>query len=181
MTTRLIGALIMVHGDNEGLVIPPRVAPIQICIVPVMQKKEGVLDKAYELRDRLAKDFRVKVDDSDKTPGFKFAEAEMRGYPIRVEIGPKDIEAGKCVICRRDTREKTEVALEDLETKAAEILETMQKEMPWREQEHIVTAILMWHITWKSSSRSSTKSPDSSRLCGADARNVKTRSRKSLL
>ena len=136
MTTRLIGALIMVHGDNEGLVIPPRVAPIQICIVPVMQKKEGVLDKAYELRDRLAKDFRVKVDDSDKTPGFKFAEAEMRGYPIRVEIGPKDIEAGKCVICRRDTREKTEVALEDLETKAAEILETMQKEMLERARAH---------------------------------------------
>ena len=77
MTTRLIGALIMVHGDNEGLVIPPRVAPIQICIVPVMQKKEGVLDKAYELRDRLAKDFRVRVDDSDKTPGFKLlAEAD---------------------------------------------------------------------------------------------------------
>ena len=136
MTTRLIGALIMVHGDNEGLVIPPRVAPIQICIVPVMQKKEGVLDKAYELRDRLAKNFRVKVDDSDKTPGFKFAEAEMRGYPIRVEIGPKDIEAGKCVICRRDTREKTEVALEDLETKAAEILETMQKEMLERARAH---------------------------------------------
>ena len=136
VTTRLIGALIMVHGDNEGLVIPPRVAPIQICIVPVMQKKEGVLDKAYELRDRLAKDFRVKVDDSDKTPGFKFAEAEMRGYPIRVEIGPKDIEAGKCVICRRDTREKTEVALEDLETKAAEILETMQKEMLERARAH---------------------------------------------
>ena len=84
------------------------------------------------------------------------------------------------MICRRDTREKTEVALEDLETKAAEILETMQKEMLWREQEHIVTAILMWHITWKSSSRSSTKSPDSSRLCGADVRNVKTRSRKKL-
>ena len=180
MTTRLIGALIMVHGDNEGLVIPPRVAPIQICIVPVMQKKEGVLDKAYELRDRLAKDFRVKVDDSDKTPGFKFAEAEMRGYPIRVEIGPKDIEAGKCVICRRDTREKIEVALEDLETKAAEILETMQKEM-LREQEHTATAILMWHTTWKSSSRSSMRSPDLSRLCGADVRNVKTRSRKSLL
>lgn len=136
MTTRLIGALIMVHGDNEGLVIPPRVAPIQICIVPVMQKKEGVLDKAYELRDRLAKDFRVRVDDSDKTPGFKFAEAEMRGYPIRVEIGPKDIEAGKCVICRRDTREKTEVALEDLETKVAEILETMQKEMLERARAH---------------------------------------------
>ena len=113
-----------------------QVTPIQICIVPVMQKKEGVLDKAYELRDRLAKNFRVKVDDSDKTPGFKFAEAEMRGYPIRVEIGPKDIEAGKCVICRRDTREKTEVALEDLETKAAEILETMQKEMLERARAH---------------------------------------------
>ena len=136
MTTRVIGAMIMVHGDNEGLVMPPRIAPIQICIVPVMQKKEGVLDKAYELRDRLAKDFRVKVDDSDKTPGFKFAEAEMRGYPIRVEIGPKDIEAGKCVICRRDTREKIEVALEELEAKVAEILDTMQKEMLERARAH---------------------------------------------
>ena len=123
MTTRLIGALIMVHGDNEGLVIPPRVAPIQICIVPVMQKKEGVLDKAYELRDRLAKNFRVKVDDSDKTPGFKFAEAEMRGYPIRVEIGPKDIEAGQCVLVRRDNREKTFVKLENLESEITRLLQ----------------------------------------------------------
>ncbi len=135
MTTRLIGALIMVHGDNEGLVIPPRVAPIQICIVPVMQKKEGVLDKAYELRDRLAKDFRVKVDDSDKTPGFKFAEAEMRGYPIRVEIGPKDIEAGKCVICRRDTREKTDLALEELDTKEPRFW-SLQKGMPETARAH---------------------------------------------
>ncbi len=136
MTTRLIGALIMVHSDNEGLVLPPRVAPNQICIVPIMQKKEGVLDKAYELRDMLKKNFRVKVDDSDKTPGFKFAEAEMRGYPIRVEIGPKDIEANKCVICRRDTREKIEVSLDELEAKAGEILETMQAQMLERARAH---------------------------------------------
>ena len=129
MTTRLIGALIMVHGDNEGLVIPPRVAPIQICIVPVMQKKEGVLDKAYELRDRLAKDFRVKVDDSDKTPGFKFAEAEMRGYPIRVEIGPKDLEKNQCVLVRRDTREKVFVSLDELETAIPAQLEALRKDL----------------------------------------------------
>lgn len=136
VTTRLIGAIIMVHGDNEGLVLPPRVAPIQIGIIPIQQKKEGVLDKAYELRDMLGKKFRVKVDDSDKTPGWKFAEAEMRGYPIRVEIGPKDLEAAKCVICRRDTREKIEVPLEELEGKAGEILETIQREMLERARNH---------------------------------------------
>ena len=136
MTTRLIGAIIMVHGDNEGLVLPPKVAPIQVCIVPVMQKKEGVLDKAYELRDMLKSNFRVKVDDSDKSPGFKFAEAEMRGYPIRVEIGPRDIEEGKCVIVRRDTREKIEVALTDLEAKVAEVLDLMQFEMLERARAH---------------------------------------------
>ena len=87
------------------------------------------MDKAYEMRDRLSGNFRVKVDDSDKSPGWKFAEAEMRGYPIRVEIGPKDMEAGRCVMCRRDTGEKIEVALEALEEKAGELLETIQKEM----------------------------------------------------
>ena len=136
MTTRLIGAIIMVHGDNEGLVLPPRVAPIQVCIIPIQQKKEGVLDKAYELRDRLQSNFRVKVDDTDKSPGWKFSEAEMRGYPIRIEIGPKDMEAGKCVIVRRDTREKIEVALDQLEEKVPEILDTMQKEMLERARAH---------------------------------------------
>ena len=136
MTTRLIGAIIMVHGDNEGLVLPPRVAPTQVCIVPIMQKKEGVLDKAYELRDLLKSNFRVKVDDTDKSPGFKFAEAEMRGYPIRVEIGPKDIEAGKCLIVRRDTREKIEVSLDELEVKVGELLETIQKDMLERARAH---------------------------------------------
>ena len=136
MTTRLIGAIIMVHGDNDGLVLPPLVAPTQICIIPIQQKKEGVLDKAYELRDMLKKNFRVKVDDTDKTPGFKFAEAEMRGYPIRIEIGPKDIEAGKCVICRRDTREKIEVNLDALETEVPAILDRIQKEMLERARAH---------------------------------------------
>ncbi|MCR5801004.1 MAG: proline--tRNA ligase [Lachnospiraceae bacterium] len=136
MTTRLIGAIIMVHGDNDGLVLPPRVAPIQVCIIPIQQKKEGVLDKAYELRDRLKGIARVKVDDTDKTPGYKFAEAEMRGYPIRVEIGPKDIEAGKCVIVRRDTREKIEVALTDLESKVTELLDQIQHEMLERARTH---------------------------------------------
>jgi prolyl-tRNA synthetase len=128
VTTRLIGAVIMVHGDNSGLVLPPKIAPTQIMIIPIQQKKEGVLDKAFELKDRLS-NFRVKVDDADKSPGWKFSEQEMRGIPIRVEIGPKDIEANKCVICRRDTGEKIEVSLDELEGKAAEILDKMQVEM----------------------------------------------------
>ena len=136
MTTRLIGAIIMVHGDNSGLVLPPKVAPIQLAIIPIQQKKEGVLDKAYELRDRLSKGFRVKVDDTDKSPGWKFSEAEMRGYPLRLEIGPKDIEEGKCVLCRRDTREKYEVALDEVEAKVAELLDTIQVEMLERARAH---------------------------------------------
>ena len=114
-TTRLIGAIIMSHGDNNGLVLPPDVAPIQVIIVPIAQHKEGVLDKAYELRDRLAKQFRVKVDSSDNSAGWKFAEYEMKGVPIRLEIGPKDIENNQCVLVRRDNREKVFVSLDNLE------------------------------------------------------------------
>jgi len=143
MTTRLIGAVIMVHGDNSGLVLPPRVAPTQIMIIPIQQKKEGVLAKAFELKEKLGS-FRVKVDDADKSPGWKFSEQEMRGIPLRVEIGPKDIEAGKCVICRRDTGEKTEVSFDALEAKAGEILDKMQVEMLERarvhREEHTYTA-----------------------------------------
>ncbi len=128
MTTRLIGAVIMVHGDDSGLVLPPRVAPTQVMIVPIMQKKEGVLEKAAELKEML-KAYRVKVDDSDKNPGFKFAEQEMRGIPLRVEVGPKDIEAGQAVVVRRDTREKYIVPFAELEAKIGEILEQMQKDM----------------------------------------------------
>lgn len=135
MTTRLIGAVIMVHGDNSGLVLPPAVAPIQAVIIPVRQDKEGVLDKAYEL-GTILKGFRVKVDDSDKSPGWKFAEHEMRGVPLRIEIGPKDIEANQAVIARRDTNEKIKVSLDELESKVGELLATMQKEMLERARAH---------------------------------------------
>ena len=135
-TTRLIGAMIMVHSDNEGLVLPPVIAPIQVCIVPIQQKKEGVLDKAYELSDILKGSFRVKVDDTDKSPGYKFAECEMRGYPVRIEIGPKDIEKGVCVVVRRDTREKTEVGLDEIGTFVPKILKTIHDDMYERALKH---------------------------------------------
>ena len=135
MTTRLIGAIIMVHGDNSGLVLPPRVAPVQVAIIPIQQKKEGVLDKAYELKERL-KGFRVKVDDTDKSPGWKFSEQEMRGIPVRIEIGPRDIEANKAVLARRDTGEKIEINLDDLETEVANLLDKIQVEMLERARAH---------------------------------------------
>jgi prolyl-tRNA synthetase len=135
MSTRIIGAIIMVHGDDSGLVLPPRIAPTQIMIIPINQNKEGVLDKAYELKERLSS-FKVKVDDSEKSPGWKFSEQEMRGIPIRIEIGPKDIEANQAVIVRRDTREKTVVSLDEIEAKAGEILETMQEQMLERARKH---------------------------------------------
>ena len=128
MTTRLIGAIIMVHGDNSGLVLPPRIAPTQVMIVPVMQKKEGVLEKAAELKEKLSA-YRVKVDDSDKNPGWKFAEQEMRGIPLRVEIGPRDIEQNKAMLVRRDNGEKIEVSLDEIDTKVGELLEAIQKDM----------------------------------------------------
>ncbi|MBQ6319503.1 MAG: proline--tRNA ligase, partial [Lachnospiraceae bacterium] len=135
-TTRLIGAIIMVHGDDNGLVLPPRVAPVQVVIVPIRQQQEGVLDKANEIKGALAgKGMRVKIDDTDKSPGWKFAEAEMRGIPVRVEIGPKDIEAGKAVLARRDTGEKTECAIEELPETIEKLLDTIQKDMLERARE----------------------------------------------
>ena len=135
MTTRLIGAIIMVHGDDRGLVLPPMIAPTQVIVLPIAQHKEGVLEKAYELKDRLSA-FRVKIDDSDNKPGWKFAEAEMRGIPVRVEIGPKDIEAGQAIIARRDTGEKMTVSLDELEEKVGQVLECMQSEMLERARAH---------------------------------------------
>ena len=128
VTTRLIGAIIMVHGDDSGLVLPPKVAPVQVCIVPIQQKKDGVLEKAAEIKEALS-NFRVKVDDTDKSPGWKFSEQEMRGIPLRIEVGPKDIEAGKCVVVRRDNKEEIDVAFTELEEKIGEILEKMQSDM----------------------------------------------------
>lgn len=135
MTTRLIGAIIMVHGDDNGLVLPPRIAPVQVMVVPIQQKKEGVLEKADWIKEQLSA-FRVKVDDTDKSPGWKFSESEMRGIPVRVEIGPKDIAAGQAVLVRRDTHEKTIVALDELAQKTGELLETIQKDMLERARAH---------------------------------------------
>ncbi|MEE1187210.1 MAG: proline--tRNA ligase [Acutalibacteraceae bacterium] len=126
MTTRLIGAIIMTHGDNNGLVLPPDVAPVQAVIIPVAMHKEGVLEKANELKQRLAKDFRVKLDDSDNMPGWKFAEYEMKGVPVRVEIGPRDIENNQCVLVTRHNGEKTVVSLDEIEQKVKEKLEEVR-------------------------------------------------------
>jgi len=116
VTTRLIGAIIMTHGDDNGLVLPPAVAPIQVMVIPIAMHKEGVLEKANEVCDRLKKICRAKIDTSENSPGWKFAEYEMKGVPIRVEIGPKDIENNQCVIVTRHNREKTFVLLDELET-----------------------------------------------------------------
>ena len=138
VSTRIIGAIIMVHGDDSGLVLPPRIAPTQVMVIPIQQKKDGVLDKSFEICDALKNaGVRVKVDDTDKSPGFKFSEQEMRGIPLRVEIGPRDIENGTCVLCRRDTREKTEVAISDLETVVPKLLEDIQNDMLERAKAHL--------------------------------------------
>lgn len=129
VTTRLIGAIIMVHGDNDGLKVPPRIAPIQVIIVPIAQHKAGVLDKAVELKDRLSKVARVKIDDSDKMPGWKFSEYEMKGVPVRLEVGPKDIEKNQVVLVRRDTREKIVVPMDELETRVPQLLEDIHNSM----------------------------------------------------
>lgn len=129
VTTRLIGALIMVHGDDDGLVLPPEVAPVQVMVIPVQQHKEGVLEKSREVKDRIGKLVRVGLDDSDKMPGWKFSEYEMKGVPLRLELGPKDIEKNQCVVVRRDTREKIFASLDNLEDSIPKIIATMQREL----------------------------------------------------
>ena len=129
VSTRLIGAIIMMHGDDNGLVLPPNIAPLQVIIVPVAQNKPGVLDKANELKDRLKNVVTVKLDDSDKSPGWKFSEYEMKGVPVRLEIGPKDIENNQCVLVRRDTHEKMFVSLDGLEETITNLLAQIQQDM----------------------------------------------------
>ncbi len=130
LSTRIIGGIIMTHGDNSGLVLPPEIAPIQVVVVPIAMHKPGVEDKASELVARLkAAGLRVKGDFSDNSPGWKFAQYEMKGVPVRVEIGPKDIENGQCVAVRRDNGEKIVVALDGLEARIPEILKDVHKGM----------------------------------------------------
>ena len=148
LTTRMIGAIIMVHGDDSGLILPPRIAPIQTRVIPVAQHKEGVLEKATELMNALkAAGYTVNMDASDKSPGWKFSEQEMLGIPTRIEIGPKDIEKNQVVVVRRDTREKIVVSMDEITTKLGEILETIQKDMFDKAKAfldaHIDTAVTM--------------------------------------
>ncbi len=136
LSTRLIGGLIMVHSDNNGLVLPPKVAPIQIVILPINMKKEGVLEKAQELMENLSKEYRVKIDKSDKSAGWKYSEYEMKGVPLRLEVGPRDIENGQCVLVRRDSREKVFVKFEELEDTIKSILDNMQKDLYEKAKNH---------------------------------------------
>ena len=129
-TTRMIGAVIMTHGDNNGLVLPPKIAPIQVIVLPIAQHKPGVLENAEKLRARLEEaGLRVKLDDSDNSMGWKCAQYEMKGVPLRVECGPRDLEAGQCVLVRRNDGEKITVKLEDLETAVKEQLDLIHKMM----------------------------------------------------
>ena len=145
VSTRLIGGIIMTHGDNNGLVLPPKVAPIQVVVLPIAQHKPGVLEGAAGIRDRLIEaGLRVKMDDSASSMGWKCAEYEMKGVPLRVECGPRDLENGQCVIVRRTDREKVFVKLEELETAIAEQLKVVQQQMYDKAKknldEHIYTA-----------------------------------------
>ena len=129
VSTRLVGAIIMTHGDDEGLILPPAIAPFQVVIVPVAAHKPGVTEKAEELAARLSKFCRVKLDASDNSPGWKFSQWEMKGVPLRLEIGPKDIEKNQCVLVRRDNREKTFVCLDELETAIPAQLEALAQSL----------------------------------------------------
>lgn len=130
MSTRIIGAIIMVHGDDRGIVLPPKIAPTQTMIIPIAEHKEGVLDKAYELLENLKKaNIRVKIDITDKSPGYKFSEQEILGIPTRIEIGPKDIEKNQVILVRRDNQEKITISLDKIVEELPIILENIQKEM----------------------------------------------------
>ena len=135
-STRLIGAIIMTHGDDEGLILPPAIAPFQVVIVPIAAHKPGVSEKAEELAARISKFARVKLDNSDNSPGWKFSQWEMKGVPLRLEIGPKDMEKNQCVLVRRDTREKVFVSLDELETAIPAQLEALAKNIYQRALEN---------------------------------------------
>ncbi len=128
-TTRLIGAVIMTHGDDDGLVLPPAIAPIQTVVIPIASHKEGVIEKATEVYERIKKVSRAKIDLSDNSPGWKFAEYEMKGVPLRIELGPKDIENNQCVIVRRDNRQKYFVSLDNIEQEIEKLLVAMRDDM----------------------------------------------------
>ena len=138
ITTRTIGGVIMTHGDNRGLVLPPRVAPIQVVIIPVAQHKDGVIAANEAVMERLQKaGFRVKMDASDNSPGWKFAEYEMKGVPLRLELGPKDMEKNQCVLVRRDSGEKSFVSLDGIEDTVAGMLEDIHNGLYQRAKKNL--------------------------------------------
>lgn len=136
VSTRLVGAIIMAHGDDNGLVLPPAVAPVQAVVVPVAMHKEGVAEKAREIKERIGAFCRADIDLSDNSPGWKFAQYEMKGVPLRLEIGPKDMEKGQCVLVRRDTREKYFTPLAQLETEIPRLLQEIHDNLYARAREN---------------------------------------------
>ncbi len=129
-STRMIGAVIMAHGDARGLVLPPKVAPEQVVIVPIAAKKGGVMEACQDIKTKLEKaGVRVVLDDTDNSPGWKFNEWEMKGVPVRIEVGPRDLEAGKVMLFRRDTLEKSECALGATVETVVSLLECVQRDM----------------------------------------------------
>ena len=137
VSTRMIGAIIMTHGDDNGLILPPKVAPIQVAIIPVAQHKEGVLEKAGALRDILSEKFRVKLDDSDYSTGWKFSQYEMKGVPLRLELGPRDIENNSCVLVSRVTREKKFVSLDNIVEEVEKALAAVHNELYERAEKNL--------------------------------------------
>ena len=130
MTTRIIGAMIMTHSDDHGLVLPPNIAPTKVTIIPIGKNNTEVLDRSYEIAKALKLEgITCSVDDSEKSPGFRFAEAEMRGIPVRVEIGPRDLENNNCILVRRDTLEKIEVSLDNVVEEIIKLLLEIQNSM----------------------------------------------------
>ena len=168
VSTRLVGAIIMTHGDDEGLILPPAVAPYQVVVLPIAAHKPGVTEKAQELTARVAKFARVKLDDSDNSPGWKFSQWEMKGVPLRLELGPKDIEKNQCVLVRRDTREKYFVSLDELETEIPRLLNELaqnlyQRALENREKRTWAAASMEEVSAWPK------KTTVTSRPCGAAA------------
>ena len=146
VSTRLIGGIIMTHGDNSGLVLPPKIAPVQIVIIPIAMHKEGVLEKARAVAETLrAADLRVKLDESEQSPGWKFAEYEMKGVPLRLELGPRDIEAGTCVLVSRVSREKTVVSLDNIEEAVADALRNVHDELYRRAADNLAARTSVAH------------------------------------
>ena len=145
VSTRMIGAIIMTHGDDNGLILPPKVAPIQVAIIPVAQHKEGVLEKAAEVRDRLAAKWRVKLDDSDQSTGWKYSQYEMKGVPLRLELGPRDIENNSCVLVSRVTRQKTFVSLDNLEEEIEKALAAVHNELYERAEKNLAEKMNVAH------------------------------------